>query len=147
MATAANVIDNFKRMDIKSVGVGALRATSEQMLDANRRQMMEGKGRVKNIGRYRAADYARFKNSLSGTAGLGNVDLRLTGSFQDRMKMDVSGENIVIDSSDGKASDLVAKYGEQVFGLNNKNRSEFTDQTLAPAFRSMVEKITGLKFG
>lgn len=147
MATWTNLTENFRRMDIKAAATGALRATSEAMLDRNRRQMIEGKGRVKNIGRYRSRDYARMKNGMSSAAGFGNVDLRLTGSFQDRMKMSVTGESIVIDSSDSKSSDLVAKYGEQIFGLNVRNKSEYTEEALAPAFRSIIEKSTGLKFG
>ena len=145
--TASDLIENFEKMDLRDVAATSMRKTSVKYLDRNRLQMLEGKGRTKPIGKYRSKEYAQFKASQNPMAGLGNVDLRLTGSFQDKMTFDITGDEIDVSSSDGKLEDLTKKYGEQIFGLNPGTKDEYIENDLQPEFERTVEAITGLKFG
>jgi len=149
MATAADLIENLSRLDLTTLSASCVNNTAEDYVVLNRAQMMEGKGEGKNIGRYRSTAYAQFKFGLSSLAGMGNVDLRLTGSFQDKMRLTVAGDEYTVDSSDSKTSKLESAdwYGGNIFGLNVKRKSEYIEQALEPEFEIQVEKATGLKFG
>ncbi len=76
---------------------------------------MNAKG--EKIGKYRSSKYARVKNEMNPLAGLGNVDLKLTGAFHAGIKVTVNAETFTTESIDKKGPDLKAKYGE-VFGLD-----------------------------
>jgi hypothetical protein len=144
--TYTGMIDNFKAMDIKSIAGSVMQSNSGVFIKLNKEQMLSGKGKTKNIGRYLSGVYARFKAEMNPKPGTGNVDLRLTGSFQDQMFMKVQGEGFEIGSTDSKAGDLENKYGVQIFGLNDGSRVGFIDDYLLPDFHKLVGKMTGLKF-
>lgn len=146
MITPSDLFNTLKELNLKQVAVTSLKNKSEAYLDANRGQMLEGKGKNKNIGTYRNKQYASFKKELNSKAGLGNVDLKLTGSFQEGMTMTMNGDDIDVDSTDSKTGDLVNKYGGQIFGLNKGTQSTFVEETLQPSFEDEFSKETGLKF-
>lgn len=149
MGTVAELLTSMQQVDISAITVRVIEATGDKYLDINRSQMMEGKGRDRNIGRYSQSKlgrtYAKIKNNMNPDAGLGNVDLRLTGSFQDKMMLIVTGNDIEIDSTDEKAPDLLAKYGGQIYGLNSKNHPVYNETVFLPAFIDEIERITGLR--
>ena len=151
MATAIDLIDNLKALDVKSIARTVMQRNADAFSEANREQMMEGKRRDgKNIGDspgnyYLSLMYARDKQNKNSKAGFMNPDLRLTGSFQDSMYMNVKGDDIIMDSTDSKTWDLVKKYGDTIFGLNEKSKEPFLD-ILTPDFQAEITKQTGLKF-
>jgi hypothetical protein len=148
MGSALELLNGLKGFDAEKTARAVIADNAELYVQANRRQMMEGKGKDRNIGRYRNSAYAQFKNSISPTAGLGNVDLRLTGKFQDSMKMTVSGDDINIEAESQKdTGDLIEKYGGQVYGLNVKNQQTYNEEIFLPLFGAELEKQTGLKLG
>lgn len=146
MSNPLELLDALKRFDAEKTARGIIEDNSELYVEANRRQMLEGKGKDRNIGRYRNPVYAQFKNSLNPTAGLGNVDLRLTGKFYASMKMKLSGNDIEITAETRKDTmDLLEYYGGQIFGLNVKNQQTYNEEVFLPLFGAELEKATGLK--
>ena len=145
MSTAAELSKSLKGVNITDLSRSAIVATMPQYVERNRQQMKEGKGKERNIGRYRNPQYAQFKAGLYGEAGLGNVDLRLTGSFQAKMKGEVSGDDIMVTSEDTKAGDLEEKYGGQIYGLNAGTQPGYNESDFLPEFMAQFEKQTGLK--
>lgn len=141
------MIGVFNRLDLRGIGAFAVDRTKDKIAEANRAQMMAGKGSVRPIGRYRNAVYARYKNAANPQPGLGNVDLRLTGAFHKAIFVAVGGDSYEIDSSDGKTDDLVNRYGAQIFGLAPGPKTEYVEEHLTPAFQQVIERETGLKFG
>ena len=138
--TALELRTKVDRLSVEDTAISALSATMPQYVERNRKQMQEGKGKTKNIGRYRSPEYARFKANLYPTAGLGNVDLQLTGSFQSMMKAEISGSDILVTSDDDKAGDLEAKYGGQIYGLNAGNQPGYNEEDFLPEFVKQIEK-------
>lgn len=86
----------------------------------------------KKIGKYKSVPYAVRKQAMNPLAGFKIVDLRLSGEFHGGIFADVREDKVVFDSLDSKTEDLVDKYGEKIFGLNQKNASEYSTNYLAP---------------
>ena len=147
MATALELQKSLKSVNIKETAISAMVATVDAYVELNRKQMQSGKGKSRNIGRYRNPQYAQFKASLYPDAGLGNVDLRLTGSFQAKMKGEISGEEIMVASDDNKAAGLEEKYGGQIYGLNAGTQPTYNEEYFLPEFLTQNEKQTGLSDG
>jgi hypothetical protein len=70
---------------------------------------------------YRSSIYAEMKFNLSGHD---YTDLRLSGDFQRNFYLIFSGQTYGIYSSDEKTSELVLKYGEDIFGLTEQNKEQ-----------------------
>ena len=120
--------------------VDALHDTEGNYEELQKRQMMKGLASDGGkIGEYASEDYAEEKFRLSDEAGFGNVDLRLHGPFQNRIKVEVSDEGIDVDSDDEKTEALVEKYGKRIWTLNDNSRQEFVDG-LYPIVIYRVEK-------
>ncbi len=153
MATVLDMIDNIKAIDLKSIARTVMQKNADVFTEFNRQQMMEGKRKDgKNIGDspgrrgyYQSLMYARDKQKKNSKAGFMNPDLYLTGAFQDSMYMNVKGEDIVMDSTDSKAADLLKDYGGTIYGLNEEKKPEFVE-VIMPEFHEVIEKQTGLKF-
>lgn len=145
MGTAAELLKDLQAVNVEQVAKDSITATLPDYTEANRRQMLEGKGKDRNIGRYRNPQYAAFKSQLNPKPGRGNVDLKLTGSFQDKMKAVLTGSDIDVSSSDNKESGLIEKYGGQIYGLNVKSQDEYNQESFLPQLFQNIEKLTGLK--
>jgi hypothetical protein len=72
----------------------------------------------KNIGIYKDAEYAFFKQSINPIAN-GYVDLMLSRSFVGKMYVrPFTKGSYLFDSTDVKTGNLVGKYGLDIMGLN-----------------------------
>lgn len=74
------------------------------------------------IGVYRGQGYAELKNRLNSKAGLGNVDLTLTGALGRGIQISGFNNEYEVFSTDTKYSDIVAKYGEINFNISEPER-------------------------
>ena len=153
MATVLDLSANLQSVNVKVIAATSLQATADEFTEANKKQMMKGKRNDgKNIGDspgqyYGSMMYARDKQRMNSEPGFMNPDLKLTGSFQNMMYMNVEGENILMDSADSKAESLVEKYGESIYGHSEPVKIPYVEDHLLPEFQSQIEKATGLKFG
>jgi hypothetical protein len=87
----------------------AIEKNDEVFIQANRQQMDRGlTSKSKSIGRYKRFSYKdRFEP----------VDLLKEGPFRGKMTVQVSDTETEIFSQDIKNDKLVAKYGEDIFGV------------------------------
>ena len=98
------------------------------------------------IGQYQSEIYAEMKHSMNPLPGFGVPDLKLTGAFYRATSVSVGSQTLKIDSSDSKSTELQAKYGKEIFGLNGVYKREYLNESLGPVFRSSITSIIGLKF-
>jgi hypothetical protein len=110
------LIENFE-----TVQQEAIKRAEGSFVFAQQEQMLDGEtAEAKQIGEYRSPIYADYKYAKNQRAGLGVVDLKDTGDFYEAMRLEVE-KDIEMYSNDPKAPDLVKKYGENIFGLQEKN--------------------------
>ena len=99
------------------------REVAEEMgpdiVEANRRQLMEGKDAD---GREISPGYSPFTVRMKNAKGqpADRVTLFDTGAFQEGMFSEVEGDELVIDSRDGKSASLKKKYGDRIFGIGKE---------------------------
>ncbi len=133
-------LDNFiaVRENLPTL-VGECMLTEQDAIVAmNAEQMLDGVNTEDSpIGEYHSKGYALTKNELNPKAGFGNVDLKLTGDFQDRMYLIANNGEYEVNSSDEKTNKLIGQYGDEIFGLTDKNK-EKTYELIHP---SLIEKV------
>jgi hypothetical protein len=125
----SEAIEKMKSFDVERAI--ELAATSQDFLlsvaKANRMQLKMGlKSDGERIGKYRSKPYAEKKNSMNGLAGMGNVDLILTGAFEKGIFAQSEGDTLEIGSTDTKTEMLTTKYGEEIFGLMDDSIQDVT---------------------
>jgi len=150
MGTFVDLQRSFEALDTEAIAEKAVEETKEDLLALNKKQLLAGYDKngelIGDKKPYANAHYAFFKANMNPLPGLGNPDLRLTGSFQDEFDIEISGERILQGSSDEKAGELEQKYGEEIYGLGGKFKVEYVDENLRPAFQREITKATGLNF-
>lgn len=147
MSTALELIEAMTPLRIYQEASIAIELKSEDITELNRQQMMKGKKSTGDqIGIYSWILYALEKASMNPAAGLMNVDLKYTGSFQGAMSTIINGDEIDIDSMDSKANELETKYGSDIYGLTGDSNRKFVEDSFMPVFSKQIEDKTGLKF-
>lgn len=151
MGTAAELLKDLQAVNVEQVAKDSINATSEDFSDLNREQLMNG---LRSDGKkvmdrpgfpYKNLKYARFKQGKNSKPGLMNPDLNLTGAFHRGIAMEVRNNDIIVESSDGKAAELESKYGGTIYGLNVKSQDEYNQESFLPQLFQNIEKLTGLK--
>lgn len=92
------------------------------------------------IGFYRDVDYAIFKQQINSAAG-GDVDLTLTGSLGDRIKVILQSKGIEIYSDDWKFEHIAIKYGIDNFNITEEQENELLDEIMAQVIINAFNKI------
>lgn len=119
---------------------GAVLENENFILDANTAQLENGKDSFdKLLWEYASDEYARFKQSIGSKAPFGIADLKLTGDFYSGFTLVVEGNEFRITSTDSKTSDLVSRYGEEIFGLTEKSITEvlpYLEESFIKLFRN-----------
>jgi hypothetical protein len=70
------------------------------------------------------AEYAFFKNKINPNAGLGQVDLTLTGALGKGIKISSFNDKAEIYSTDEKYDEISNKYGEYNFNITEEEENE-----------------------
>lgn len=91
-------------------------------------QGVDNKGR--SLGEYAQTtiDYKKAKGQPYD-----HVTLYDEGDFYRGFHLENVNNKLYVDSSDSKTNDLGEKYGEDIFGLTDKNIAEFVNSYLKPA--------------
>lgn len=113
----ANTITIFKRAIVEN---------QEEILDLNVAQLRVGKDSFGEfLYEYASEEYAQMKQAMGSQAPFGKPDLILEGDFTEGFVLKYeSGGQFTITSTDDKTADLVAKYGDEIFGLTDESISE-----------------------
>jgi len=101
----------------------------------NKEQLMDGNEKTgyQISPSYRTHKYARAKQSMNTRPPYGIPDLRLTGEFYRGFEVKTFVDRFEISSTDEKTNDLIDKYGEDIFGLNEENKVKYWNENLQPA--------------
>jgi hypothetical protein len=147
MQTIKTLYQKLEALDTDQVIVNSLEQTKEEIANLNVEQMNKGfNSKGEKIGAYRNELYAEEKHRMNPLPGFGVPDLRLTGAFYGGTTVKVSGQTLMIDSSDSKSIELQEKYGKEIFGLSGVYKREYLNESLGPVFRKSITSIIGLKF-
>lgn len=139
----ANVRDAYNRLkalrdSLPSIAQESVIAVTGDLSTAQKEQLLQG---VSSTGgtfrKYRSASYARLKNTMNPLPGLGNPDLKYTGSFYHGIYVNVSDGKITVGSHDDKAQLLEANY-KNVFGLDPQDMEDFLYGKLRPVYRKNI---------
>jgi hypothetical protein len=152
MATVVDLIGGFERLNLADETKKIFTGNTQHITTLIQGQMFEGKtgkGEVirnqKTGGGYRSEAYAAMKHAQNPLPGNGVPDLYLTGSFYKKMVSTVKGDLIETQSADPKESDLLDKYGKDVFLVGEDSRANFNHSVFLPDFADAILKETGLK--
>jgi len=147
MGTIHSLYNRIKAMDTDKIVHDSLNETKDTISDLNAEQMAKG---LRSDGEQIAPFYKPLTIRLKQEFGTGigsitdHVTLYNEGNFYKGIKTDIAGEKIITDSTDPKSAKIKKKYGEKVFGLNERSNQEYKER-LQPVFLSKIEAATGLK--
>lgn len=135
-------LERFTKLSIKKQIAIGLEDTQDDLVQAQKDQMLHGEAATKGIiGKYKNPYYKRKKQAMNPLAK-GNVDLKLTGAFQGQIVALVDDSSVNILSVDEKTDKLLEKYGEnKVFGLNEERAAKYSNDVLAPVVINRIENI------
>lgn len=110
-------------------------------IDLNTSQLMAGEDSTgKMLDPYRSPSYASLKLFLNPR---GVTDLRLTGAFQESFFIKDSKFPISFSATDEKTSELINRYGDQIFGLNEESISTL-NQNILPGIQEFFKKLVSV---
>lgn len=111
--------------------------TENEIVDFNREQLYEG---VRSDSSKIEPEYAEITKIIKAAKGqpYDRVTLKDTGDFYAGMNVDVNTNSYDVSSTDDKTVKLVTKYGEQIFGLESKNKVTYINQFLRPVLEDRI---------
>ena len=140
MSEVLKQLQAYSRINQSKVLAESVEANKDAIVDLNRDQLRRGqKGDGDMVG-YRSSAYLNYKRSLSSYFAGNKTDLYLTGDFQKGMNGKIFGTEFEIGSTDSKTSEILEKYGEQIFELNQ----EFKPQAVEFVSNTYLKKINDL---
>ena len=92
-----------------------------ELEDKNREQLREGKKSDGSLFKEYAPLSVFLKGNNFDFRGHYRLQLFDTGSFHSELFLDIQDDKIFFWSRDSKTSELVGKYGDNIFGLTEKN--------------------------
>lgn len=87
--------------------------------------------------------YYIFKNRLNPSAGIGNVDLILTGALVESIKTVIKSKGIEIISENWKYDLIGKKYGYGVYNITEEQENELLDEIMAQVVINIFNEIWG----
>jgi hypothetical protein len=92
---------------------------------------------------YAWQEYEEEKIKLNPQAN-GNVDLILTGAFINSFYLlDSKNGKYLFDATNSKKDELVGRYGDKIFSMNQKKFLRFLDSYVIEDFRKVLKKQLG----
>ncbi len=87
-------------------------------------------------------DYAPLTIAIRSSRGLpiDRITLRFEGDFHNSWVANFNTWPIVFDSTDPKTGEIVDQFGEDIFGLTDRNLKKFLDQILRDAIQKTLKK-------
>lgn len=139
--TIDELYNNTAKLNVQNIVTDSIDATKNKLRFLQRLQLLHGERSTgKKIGRYKNAHYAVMKFQQNPLAGMGYIDLRLTGAWYKDIFIEVRDGAVIFDSGNEKTDELFKKYnGETLLGLNVNYMSEYVESYLEP---EAIKRIT-----
>jgi hypothetical protein len=160
MATALDMLNIFKAMNITDIAEEVLNKTSPVALEANKDQLFDGKlSTGEDISptyledpyfksKESAQRYSDWKDAITpnNRRKKGVPNLFINGAFYQSIEVQAKGGGLLYHSSFYAASDIESKFSDNVYGLGGEYRDEYLDNNLVPKWQQRIESETGLMF-
>lgn len=143
MATIKGLLDRLEALDTDAICVETVQESAPAMTDKQREQLYSGETAQGTEIKPPYRPYTVAVKQLKGQP-TDRVTLRDTGAFYQGVYVRVDANTINTGSTDGKEAKLREKYGEGIFGLNDKFGFEVVQETMRPIFKGKIEAATGL---
>ena len=140
MSKLRNLAGRFKTLNINTLLDSAIMQTEDEALDMNVAQLAIGEySDGDELHEYENEDYAIYKQGMGSKAPFGVADLILEGDFTRGFFAKIKKNSIEISSTDSKTSKLEEKYSHFIFGLQPKNRLEWSREYILPYLQSNIK--------
>lgn len=139
--TISELYQNAKAIDLADIFSDVIAKNEEHLIQLNQNQLYKDSSDSEGnkLEQYNSLEYAREKESMNPEVGFRNTDLYYTGAFYRGWSILVTNSEFLFDSSDSKTSDLIAKYGENIFGFRKDNLESFTQNEFREGFFSTLK--------
>ena len=148
--TVAETIRRLKSLNLTEIAVSSMKETEKEFIDFNtQKELFVGLDSTGNQidPLYGSASYAKKKAAINSLPGYGVPDLKLSGDFYKGMHfVSVTADKAIIESSVPYAKYLEKRYGEAIYGLNDKIRPDYIFGPYYSVLKSKVTAVTGFKF-
>lgn len=147
MTTISEAYENVKRLQLRKQVPIILEQSKEEIIALNQRQLYnnseDSEGTPLRL--YSSAGYSFEKEKRNPNPGYGRPDLFLHGDFYRGFKVTITPEFYIINSTDSKTKKLIAKYGEDIFGLTKESKTELVEERLRKGLANHIYTTTGLE--
>jgi len=108
---------NAKRISLSKLQAQAVKDNEKELVQLNRDQMRSGR-----MGNGFLPDYSPYSQTLKDRSNYKatwpTMDLYDTGSFQNKMYMELTPKSVLFDSRDSKTNDLLKRFSDEIFELD-----------------------------
>jgi len=121
-----------KAINVRELASDILKQNSGLITKLVEQQLTVGEsGKGSNVGKYKSAYYARFKQRIGSQAPSGVVDLKLSGDLYKGLFVDFKGTSYETDSKVDYSKYQIKRYGKEIYELQEPNEKdvEFQLQT------------------
>lgn len=127
---------NAKAIDLADIFSDVIAKNEEHLIQLNQNQLYKDSSDSEGnqLQQYNSIEYALEKSKMNAGVGFGNTDLYYTGAFYRGWSLLITNTGFLFDSSDSKTSDLISKYGQNIFGIRKDNLESFTVNIFANDF-------------
>lgn len=135
------------RAGIVGIVADVMEQYPDEIVEFNRQQLLDGKDQDDTMfKKYRGREYADYKHYLNSRPEYGHADFKLTGAFQSRMFLRITGNKYEMDSSDEKRDMLVemSLSKSKIFGLSEQSRHAVWIEILR---NPVIERIANISSG
>jgi len=143
MSVVIEQLKRAQRIDLDALGIKAVAIHGSQIVDLNKAQMRMGLDAKGDISPKYRSTYLRRKQQLPTYMAGTKVDLYLEGLFQGQMYMMIGNDFAEITSRDSKTPDLLEKYGEDIFNLNDEFKTQAHELTTPTFFKLAHDFLQG----
>jgi hypothetical protein len=151
--TIGRLISNLDKIDLEKVVQEVVTETKDEILHAQREQLLEGKlSTGQDItpsyledpyfkSRESAQRYSDWKDKITPNPKRkkGVPNLFIVGTFHNSISVDVTTNSVVFDAS-FKKPDIIRKFSENIFGLNPEKAGQYSQEHLAPEATRRIRK-------
>lgn len=133
-----NQFNNFRKINLDNIKREAVKENDKELVQVNRDQMRSGR-----MGNGSLPDYSPISQTLKDRgnykATWPTMDLYDSGSFQNKMYMDLTPKSVVFDSRDSKTSDLLRRFTDEIFELDVKSL-RLAQDIVTPDYNKLVHQ-------
>jgi len=146
LSTLVNTAKKVKTIHIEKTVLEIVKKESNFVTDLNTDDQLGLQGidsLGKSLGTYRPFTIEK-KQGQSGFAGVtDHVTLFDVGDFHKSFFVKSNSFPIVIDAKDSKRDELADKYGEDIFGLTERSKTELNDVVI-PQLQNLIKNKLGI---